>query len=59
MFGSPLYSGRTVTADKNKGIKIMREALAEVEDVIVKHKGSFKVKNEVFTHCYSASCDRR
>ena len=41
MRGSPVYSGKTVTADKNKGIKVMKEALAEVQAVIVKYNGKF------------------
>lgn len=47
MKGSPVYTGRLVTSDKNKGIKLMKEALAEVENFIVSHRGSFKLKSEV------------
>jgi hypothetical protein len=31
MKGSPVYSGKLVTSDKNKGIKVLKEALAVVE----------------------------
>ena len=34
MRGSPVYSGKLTTADKNKGIKIMKEALSEVERML-------------------------
>lgn len=47
MRGSPLYSGKTITSDKNKGIKVMKEALAEVEAVITSLKGNYKIKTEV------------
>jgi hypothetical protein len=35
MKGSPVYTGRLVTSDKLKGIKLMKEALAEVEAYII------------------------
>jgi len=59
MRGSPLYSGKTITSDKNKGIKVMKEALAEVEAVISKLRGNYKVKTEVYMINTIASSDWR
>ena len=52
MRGSPTYSGKVVTADKNKGIKVMKDALAELERVLNQYKGVFKLKSEVFILIY-------
>jgi translation initiation factor 2 alpha subunit (eIF-2alpha) len=47
MRGSPVYAGKTTTVNKAKGMQIMKEALKEVEDYILKYNGLFKIKNEV------------
>lgn len=39
MRGSPVYAGKTTTVNKTRGIQIMKEALKEVEEYIVSHKG--------------------
>jgi hypothetical protein len=41
MKGSPVYTGKLITSDKNKGIKVLKDALSEVENYIVNHKGKF------------------
>lgn len=50
---SPVYNGKTTTTLKD-GLKIMKEALAEIENVMKSHNGLFRIKIEVILY-YIAS----